>query len=338
MRVRALLFASVALSACAVVTGLGDYELVPDGVEAGLDANASRDASRDAPPVQTDAKQPEGQPDASVSDANTSDANAPDANDASADAGGKTCADLCKGPGASCLPDGTCVLGGASASEIVCPEGIPCQVNCPGLSDCSGGVDCGKATRCDVRCAGSSSCSNNGVRCAGKTCEVTCSGNNACKAGVECNATDHCGVHCTGSDACSSGIVKCTSPNGDCELECGTASSARSCNTGVACTAGTTCKVLCLGKDSCRETRTVATADTVEVTCNENACMSGVSTSGKSAKVICGSGRSCEGHIQCNSAACVATCESDEERHCCGGTSICTTNGCSSSTNLTQCQ
>src|SRR5690606_2407453 len=82
----------------------------------------------------------------------------------------------CPGP---CNPFEGCTINcgpGKCMSEVVCPPGIPCTVDCQAPGSCSAGIDCTQASECTITCDGNNSC-NGSIACGEGACSVDCNAN-----------------------------------------------------------------------------------------------------------------------------------------------------------------
>ncbi|AKV02106.1 Tryptophan synthase alpha chain [Labilithrix luteola] len=250
--------------------------------------------------------------------------------DASLDVNPASCADHCDG--GTCV-DGVCTLTCAAnqctTAPVVCPDGIPCAVEC-GQNACSHGVDCAGATACKVTCSGSSSCTGEKVRCSGSTCSITCSGNNSCNHGVDCDAGT-CDVQCTGSTSCRGEAVNC---NGDvCSIVCGDdATDTNVCDHGIHCTATKRCSLHCNGPNACtQDTITLdAPTGTAEAFCSSvNSCNHSLALRAANGTVTCSGPGSCSAGVACDGGPCNVDCTGSAAASVCCTTGVtCTTTNC----------
>jgi hypothetical protein len=135
---------------------------------------------------------------------------APGRSDAPRDgSGGGQCPSGCT----SCnLTQKTCTMdcsqeAGFCQSQVSCPTGFHCDIQCNSDNACRSGVTCTAGASCTITCSGNSSC--RGVQCGAGPCDVTCSGPSSCRD-VSCGNSCACDVLCTGSQSCAQGI-SCTS-------------------------------------------------------------------------------------------------------------------------------
>jgi hypothetical protein len=129
-----------------------------------------------------------------------------------------TCdATACGAAGGTCDAIGECVIDTASSAKVTCPAGMPCVVVCAtGNNACSGGVDCGQATRCAVTCRGTNACMG-GVTCSAGDCAVQCDGNNACQTETCPVMPASCAFQCCGNNACTGTLCgDCVVTHGGC--------------------------------------------------------------------------------------------------------------------------
>lgn len=132
----------------------------------------------------------------------------------------------------ACDENGVCVIdcsasGSCSASDVVCPAGLPCKVVC-GDHACTHHVQCGMSTSCDVTCSGIGSCGDV-IQCPIGRCNVQCSGDMSCHKNTKCSMSCACDVACTGSGACGD-ISECPRMQ-SCVLGRGCTSALSGCDT-----------------------------------------------------------------------------------------------------------
>lgn len=254
--------------------------------------------------------------------------------DASLDTNPENCAAVCdKG---SCDDAGTCVItcdGGAGSCAqnvpVVCPPGVPCQVDCTGSSSCNRGVDCTQASRCTIDCSGPNSCQGGAVACTGDSCRVVCSGQTSCNQGVSCDA-GNCILRCTADNACQGNPVTCASDT--CIVQCGSSGGGgeTTCNQGVSCRASTDCRVACLADNACQGRVITAQAPVATVTCSgQTTCSLGVSVTSLDGSVVCTDDSLCGNRIWCDGGRCNAACSNTSSspiRFCCAPGTACTSN------------
>lgn len=250
--------------------------------------------------------------------------------DAGLDVDPATCAAHCDG--GTCV-DGVCTLTCAASecttAPVVCPDGVPCAVEC-GQNACTHGVDCAGATACKVTCSGSGSCTGEKVRCSGSTCSVTCSGSNSCNHGVDCDGGT-CDVQCTGTVSCRGEAVTC---NADvCSIVCGDdATDSNVCDHGVRCSATKSCSLKCIGQNSCtQDTITLESpAGTAEAFCTGlNACNHSLVVRAGSANIDCTGPGSCSQGVACDGGPCDVECAGmGVPPVCCSIGVTCTTTNC----------
>lgn len=94
-----------------------------------------------------------------------------------------------------------------SCSNIICPAGFECTLQCQGDGACAAG-DISCTGSCVINCDGDAACETITVRCGGDECSIFCVGKDACDNGVHCDATS-CAVLCSGSFACEDGGGAC---------------------------------------------------------------------------------------------------------------------------------
>ena len=137
-------------------------------------------------------------------------------NDASGIDGAFVCPQSCtRCEGDLCVID--CNTGGACATEVVCPAGIRCKVEC-GASACVAGIDCSAAQSCRIECTGQDACAGP-ITCSPGFCRLECGGSNSCVGGIDCSDSCACETLCTGSGACTpppTCPTGCTSGQGEC--------------------------------------------------------------------------------------------------------------------------
>lgn len=157
--------------------------------------------------------------------------------DGAADAAFALCQQVC--PSGNCDFDGTCLITCSEAtkcdSNLRCPDGVACRVTCT-AGGCDN-IDCGKATKCEVKCTGSpnkDTCHD--IFCLGngrdgdptvtESCIIDCEGHEACDHIQVRGKTNH--VTCNGADdACDD--VKCA--DGSCVLDGTDDPTTKCCNT-----------------------------------------------------------------------------------------------------------
>jgi hypothetical protein len=150
-------------------------------------------------------------------------------------AGGSACPTECDGGCAN----GVCHMTIDNApTGIVCPAGMPCQVDCGAASSCNLAIDCTAGTACTVNCGRDRSCAGV-IDCGPGPCAVTCSGSRACGQKVQCNNASDCDVACSGPNSCPWPVVCGTAR---CTLSC---QGTKSCAGGVDCTQACACDAQC---------------------------------------------------------------------------------------------
>ena len=311
MRRRPRIVLAAALGAVLVACGLGAVGTLagdagnggPDGGD-GTAGEGGRDASEEGLEVFLDA-----QPifDAAL---DTNPANCLAVCDAGVCDGG-TCVIACRG-GNPCPPD----------QQVVCPPGVPCEVDCIAANSCNRGVDCTQATRCKIGCIGDNTCAENKVLCTGDSCVVDCKGPTTCNRGVACDAGS-CIIRCTGSDSCHENKIECYSDT--CSVQCGNGQTA--CNRGVTCVGQESCTILCNGTNSCAENAVVARAKNVSVTCSaQSSCNRGVEISAGDGGIVCKNDSACAGILHCDGGRCQASCSNTQNNAmqlCCKSPTTC---------------
>lgn len=149
--------------------------------------------------------------------------------DAGVDAGSAVC-------DATTCADGTCVNGACviecqgQCSEVVCPAGIPCVVNCQLSGSCASLVDCSAASSCDITCMGQNACAG-GVLCGSGDCDIACFGMNSCSGTLDCGSSCACDTSCSPSSVCGNPTT--------CPLD-------------QSCTSNSTCTSAGAGCDTCQ--------------------------------------------------------------------------------------
>jgi len=259
--------------------------------------------------------------------------------DASLDVNPANCLAVCEA--GTCNDAGACVFdcnGSGTAcptnQPVVCPPGVPCEVNCGAQGSCNRGVDCSQASRCTVACNGQSSCTDNPVRCSGDSCVVGCSGADSCDRGVVCDAGS-CTLGCSGQSSCIGLPVECY--GNSCTVQC---VGSGACNRGVTCTTKDSCGIKCLGQSSCTDNPVRATATNVSVLCGgDNSCNRGVATAATDSGIICQNDNACgQNGVSCDGGRCQVQCDdtgSTPIKNCCKATTCVTPvtkNGCSFTT------
>ncbi len=117
---------------------------------------------------------------------------------------GSGCPSECTGgcSGGACLI--TCGADACNASNIVCPAGFDCRIECVGHHACKdAAIDCPPDHRCDVSCNNPSSdhaCEKATLTCTNGPCAVTCTGDAPCKQmDIRCG-TNACNASCVDQD------------------------------------------------------------------------------------------------------------------------------------------
>jgi hypothetical protein len=139
----------LATTACAVVIGLGDYEVGPDendaGAEAGLDASVVVVPTNDSGTLDAGARPDASMPDDATTDAAPMDAASPDGSDADAEAGPTRDGIACK-PTETCQGSAICCIFGsgnpACTALAICQGSLGRDFSCDDDSDCPGKVCC----------------------------------------------------------------------------------------------------------------------------------------------------------------------------------------------------
>ncbi len=143
----------------------------------------------------------------------------------------------CEENGGTCDATDKCTF--SSPATVMCPAGVPCQVDCALTGSCTS-VNCGQASSCKVTCGGGT-CSGT-ITCGAGGCDVDCNGDNTC-GDVVCG-TGHCEVTCAGTGSCPMELT-CGQ---DCTFEC---TGANSCGVVPTCNGKCECDISCAGTGSC---------------------------------------------------------------------------------------
>jgi hypothetical protein len=134
-------------------------------------------------------------------------------------------ADCTRCDGDLCVMD--CSVSGSCATEVVCPAGVRCKVEC-GTASCGAGIDCSAAASCRIECPNDQACAGL-ITCGPGFCRVECGGLDSCTGGIDCSGSCACDTFCTGAGSCAvapsctkpmcTSGVDCTSVMGQCN-EC----------------------------------------------------------------------------------------------------------------------
>jgi len=246
--------------------------------------------------------------------------------DAGLDANQANCLAGCDG---GTCDAGWCVLDCATAGtctndRVVCPPGIPCEVDCKGQGSCAQGVDCTAASACRIDCSGLGSCINQPVECSGLACKIDCLGNGSCTKGVSCDAGT-CAIACLGDGTCTNAPVTCNANT--CTVRCGVAGDVGkdSCSKGVTCDTTQLCDIGCVAHNVCKNEPIAARSDgTSIVQCTgQTSCNKNVVLGGAEAGVLCSGSGSCADKAFCDAGKCAATCVNENITLCCKNGVVC---------------
>jgi hypothetical protein len=174
------------------------------------------------------------------------------------------CPSVCNG---SCnFSTSTCMIIG-TGSNVTCPTGWNCHIECPTANAC-GAVNCGSAASCDIECTAGNACAS--ISCMTKNCDVTCTGANAC-GNISCTS-GNCTAACSGGN----NLAVCGS------LTCGAGNCTRTCTGTNACgtmnCAGGACTEVCgggadaCGAVACGSGKCTATCQGMDGACNDVVC------------------------------------------------------------------